>query len=564
MKTDYSSFALFKEPCAIVAVAFLFGGCSAASGPDARDEQNGKDGPNGAALANAAEGAIVQTDSGPIQGTLKDGYRTFLGVPYAAPPAGALRWRSPQPVTPWTEARDATKFGSACAQDGSLTNIPPSGSEDCLYLNVTTPWKATSAEAGRALKPVMVYVHGGAFLRGNGGAYDTSPLVVGGDVVVVTINFRLGIFGHFAHPGLPEGGNFGIEDQAAALRWVQRNAAAFGGDPNNVTLMGQSSGGHTAVALMTAPSAAGLFQRVILESGTANWDWPNAGLFPDRTAGTIFPPRAEAESLGSTLATQRGCADPATAVECMRAIPANDLMSPKPGWRYAQPIYGTDFLPLHPREATRRGLVHRVPVLSGTNLDEGRGFSGFFFEGAPMSAERYHERVTLSYGDKAAAVEAKYPASAYPTPAMAWAQIMTDRIIVCGSLQANRWLGAATTTYTYEFRDRNAPLVAALPPDVQRGAVHTFEVPYLINLIGFNQNFTPEQKTLSNQMIQYWSQFAKTGNPNGAGLPSWSPVRSSDPVLYTQALDTGAGGIHPVDVGAEHQCAFWDSLARNE
>jgi len=144
---------------------------------------------------------------------------------------------------------------------------------------------------------------------------------------------------------------------------------------------------------------------------------------------------------------------------------------------------------------------------------------------------------------------------------MAWAQLMTDRIIVCPSVRAHRWLGAATKTYAYEFSDRNAPLVLPVPPDVQKGALHSSEVPYLMNLIGFNPNFTPDQKTLSAQMIQYWTTFAKTGNPNGGGLPSWSPVCDTDDAPYMQGLDTGAGGIHPVDIGTEHQCEFWDKLA---
>ncbi|WP_394830904.1 carboxylesterase family protein [Pendulispora rubella] len=544
-------------------MSLFIGGCSAASAPDAREGENGAP---PASVSSALEGAgapgtIVQLDSGPILGAVKEGYRTFLGVPYAAPPVGALRWRSPQAVTPWSEVREALKFGNSCAQDGSLTHTPPSGSEDCLYLNVTTPWQAASATEAAPPKPVLVFLHGGAFLRGSGSVYETSPLAIRGDAVVITINFRLGVFGHLAHPNLQEGGNFGLEDQLAALRWVRRNARAFGGDPGNVTLMGQSSGAHAVAALLSAPSAVGLVHRAILESGTGTWDWPNAGLFPDRTAGTIFAARPEAERLGTALATQRGCTDPATAIDCLRAIGANDLMAPAPGWRYAQPVHGTRFLPLHPAEAMKKGLVHHVPVLSGTNLDEGRGFSAFFFEGTQMSAERYHERVTLSYGEDAPAVEAKYPASAYPTPAMAWAQLMTDRIIVCPSVRAHRWLGAATRTYAYEFSDRTAPLVLPLPPDVQRGALHSSEVPYLMNLLGFNPNFTPDQKALSDQMIGYWTRFAKTGNPNGGGAPEWEPVCTSDDEPNTQGLDTGAGGIHPVDIGTEHQCEFWSDLA---
>jgi len=231
----------------------------------------------------ADTGAIVRTDFGPVRGTVTSEYRTFQGIPYAAPPVGELRWRPPQPPERWSTPRDATTPGSRCPQLASAElGFPGSVDEDCLYLNVITP---RSARPGQ-LRPVMVWVHGGAFLWGAGSDYDARRLAVGGDVVVVTVNYRLGLLGFLGHPSLEGSGNFGLQDQQAALRWVRRNAAAFGGDPGNITVFGESAGALSVCAQLASPASGGLFHRAVMQSGPCMMDWPDNALIPGVPAGS--------------------------------------------------------------------------------------------------------------------------------------------------------------------------------------------------------------------------------------------------------------------------------------
>jgi len=226
-------------------------------------------------VQDMSNAAIVQTDSGPVRGTVTGEYRLFQGIPYAASTAGAQRWRSPEPVHAWTEPRDATKPGNICAQQPSAYADVASLDEVCLFLNVTTP-RWTGADR---LRPVMVWIHGDGAI-GAGSFFDARPLVITGDVIVVTINYRLGIFGTFGYPGLDGSGTFGMQDQRAALRWVQRNAASFGGDPDNVTLFGESYGGLATSAHLISPGSQGLFHRAIIQSGFALMDMPAGALYP--------------------------------------------------------------------------------------------------------------------------------------------------------------------------------------------------------------------------------------------------------------------------------------------
>jgi acetyl esterase/lipase len=226
-------------------------------------------------VENMADAAIVQTDSGPVRGTVTEEYRRFQGIPYAASTAGDHRWREPAPVEAWTEPRDATKPGNICAQQPSVYADVASLEEDCLFLNVTTPrWIGADR-----LRPVMVWIHGNGAV-GAGSFFDARRLAITGDVIVVTINYRLGVFGVFGYPGLDGSGTFGLQDQRAALQWVQRNAAAFGGDPDNVTLFGESYGGLATSAHLTSPESQGLFHRAIIQSGFALMDLPAGALYP--------------------------------------------------------------------------------------------------------------------------------------------------------------------------------------------------------------------------------------------------------------------------------------------
>ncbi|ONI89105.1 hypothetical protein ALI22I_16460 [Saccharothrix sp. ALI-22-I] len=264
---------------------------------------------------------IVTTASGDVRGTDGNGVRRFRGIPYAAPPVGERRWRTPQPVTPWTGVRDATGSGPVCVQpeapdmpDGTRRDPPPQ-SEDCLTLDVTTPARPG---AGR---PVMVWIPGGGFVTGAGSIYDPARLVRAGDVVVVTVNYRLGVFGFFAHPRLGDS-NFGLHDQVAALRWVRANIAAFGGDPAEVTLAGASAGGMSACTLMTSPTARGLFHRAIVQSGSCLTGHP-AGAFGEGVGAiSTWHPVSTIQGTGQALAERLSCAD----LACLRAKTADELL----------------------------------------------------------------------------------------------------------------------------------------------------------------------------------------------------------------------------------------------
>ncbi|GGQ52574.1 carboxylesterase/lipase family protein [Couchioplanes azureus] len=485
----------------------------------------------GAAPATAGNPAIVRTDAGLVRGTLHDGYRTFHGIPYAAPPTGDLRWRPPQPVAPWPDVREADAPGPACKQNSPGHGGPRSGAEDCLYLNVTTPLGKPHR------RPVVVWLHGGSFQTGSGGMYDAHRLAVRGDVVVVTVNYRLGVFGFLGLPGLAGSGTFGLQDQQAALRWVRRNAAAFGGDPRNVTLAGQSAGGLSACAHLASPAAAGLFDRAVLQSGPCLTDWPAELSYPDVEAGSPFSPVADVRRAGAELAATLHCG--ADVAACLRAQPADALLQHTEGVgldAFLNPAHGTALLPRHPADALRAGAFHRVPVLSGNTRDEHRGMIAFVEAGSPVTAERYAAVLKAAFGDRAGQVAAAYPVEAYASPAQAWAAVATDRIWACPTLAGNRLFARHTPTFAYEFAEGQGPW----------GAYHGSELPYLFDVAPLPP---PAGPALAEEMIDAWSRFAATG---GAG---WPRLRPGAATPYVRTLATGASG--GVDLAAEHRCGLW-------
>jgi para-nitrobenzyl esterase len=499
---------------------------------------------------------IVQTDAGPVRGTVTDRYRLFQGIPYAATTGGEGRWRPPRPVPPWREPRDATRPCPICPQQPSSYAEVASLEEDCLFLNVTAPRSATPAEP----KPVMVWIHGDGAI-GGGGFFDGRPLALAGDVVVVTVNYRLGIFGAFGHPGLEGSGTFGLQDQQAALRWVAGNAAAFGGDPGNVTVFGESYGGLSVSAHLIAPASAGLFHRAIVQSGFALMDLPAGAMFPGVPAVPWYGWRAtaEVEALGASVASQLGCADPATALDCLRGLPVERLFA------HAQPFqpyaFGNPVLPDDPGTALREGRFHRVPVLAGSTHDEHRLFVGLFraLAGQPVTADQYPGLLAEAFGEHAGQIQARYPLSAYPSAAVAWATVLTDRMWARSTFALHRLLAARVPVYAYEFADGRAPMYLPFPPDLPPGAFHAAEVPYLFPDDKFRSAATPEQRALSDQLLRTWAGFARTGDPGGPGLPAWPPFDGAQAVPYVQSLAPGGDGIGPVDYAAEHHLGFWEA-----
>jgi para-nitrobenzyl esterase len=509
-----------------------------------------------AAPADAADAprdpSLVRVSDGLLRGAVHDRGRLFAGIPFAAPPVGALRFRPPSPVTPWQGTLDATWPRAQCAQ-GRSSYALPSYDEDCLYLNVYTP---PVRRHGKPL-PVMVWIHGGAFENGSGSSYNASAVAAKGGVVVVTVNYRLGPFGWLVHPGLDAeaaaagagaSGNYGLADQQAALRWVRRNAAAFGGDRRNVTIFGESAGGASVCALLASPTARGLFHRAIAQSGCT----------------TLQRPRADATATGTAYARAAGCTDAATAVACLRARTPQQLLAAQPArgtgnppW---SPVAGVPILPRDAADAFATGRFNRVPFLHGTNHDEGTFLLLTILGDYRLTPESYVLGLTTRYGDDAAAVLAAYPYAAYPTPTNAMAATITDSVFACPAIEADRQARRFTRVYGYEFDDRDAPEL--LPADFPLGAYHAAELQYVFQytpVLSLVPAFTAPQRALSDAMLTYWTDFAKRGTPNSRGSVRGPEARAE------RLLDLDPAGLKPLpfkDFEADHHCDLWRSLGR--
>jgi para-nitrobenzyl esterase len=512
-----------------------------------------------AATWRPAAPLVVRTDDGAVRGMASGGAREFLGIPYAAPPVGRLRWRPPQPAARWQGIRDATRVGSQCAQPGGaiLSDPTASSSENCLYLNVYTP-----ATGGTGRLPVMVWIHGGGFTGGAGSLYDGAVLAAREHVIVVTINYRLGIFGFLAlssldkEAGPDSSGDYGLMDKQAALRWVRRNAAAFGGNVRDVTIFGQSAGGLSVCDNMASPTAAGLFARAIAESGCL----------------TPVPSRQATEQRDEALAANLGCTDMATAAGCLRAKPATELVAaegtspvPATGWG---PVPGNAVLPTAPAPAFAAGRYTHVPLLQGTNADEGRFLVGLEFDavGKPLTAAQYPSAVQALFGASLTPrILARYPLSGYPSPDLALAAAETDGGFSCPALQADDLL-SASKAYGYEFADPDPPDPFGVTFSFPLGSAHSTEIEYVFQTMpdigvtprpdNITPPFTPAQFVLSNQIMGYWARFATTGDPNGNGAPPWP---SFTPARHQIQELTPAGTAPQAGFAVEHQCTFWDS-----
>lgn len=488
------------------------------------------------------DAAVVQTATGSVRGVLGPGHRLFAGIPYAAPPVGPLRWQPPAPVQSWSGERDATRPGPRCMQDitGDL-ELGRYTDEDCLTVNVWTP------PGPERKRPVMVWIHGGAFINGSGGIYDSRWLVSRGDIVVVTLNYRLGALGFLAHPSLgPPGavGNYGLADQQAALRWVRDNIASFGGDPAAVTIAGESAGGMSVCDHLVAPGSAGLFRAAIIQSGPCQ-------------AQLALP---EAAWISIDYARDAGCGDPVTAAACLRALPANELR--KPVWYFSigddalsGPVTGTTVLPVDPMVAFADGRAARVPVAIGTNRDEFTLFVAlqYLLEGERFPAEEYPRLLSETFGSDAAAVGAQYPLARYDgsTP-LAYSAAVTDGAFACVADRMADELAATNTVYAYEFNDPAPPTPDALrtlPFPV--GASHSLELRYLFD-VGGAPPLKPDQQVLSDQMIDLWSRFVRDGDP-GDGWPAFGIEGRR------MSLEPDGSRVF-TDFDPIHQCAFWAGL----
>lgn len=508
--------------------------------------------------AAGPQGPVVDTDRGPVRGRTHGAYSTFEGIPFAAPPTGPRRWRLPEPARRWAGVRDAGAPGARCVQLPALGGGGPVGSEDCLYLNVTVPaGPAGGVRRGPRAhpRPVMVWFHGGGFFSGSGDAYRPDRLAVRGDTVVVTVNYRLGVFGLFGHPELGGAPGFALADQRAALRWVRTNAERFGGDPRNVTVFGESAGALSVCAHLTSPASAGLFHRAIVQSGSCSTTAPPSSLLPDLGTYEPFVPERRTTGEGALAAARLGCGRPSGALDCLRALDARTLATADLMQRFSLVSYGDSTLPTEPWRALRAGRFHRVPVVQGTTRDEMRLFLSRTLAAYPIGDENaYRARMERSFGGETArAVAAAYPVTAYPTPAIAWATLLTDASFVCPTLRDGEALRRHVPAYGYRFGDRDAPNFTGLPPvpGLPYGAAHGFELPYLFTITPLGE----AQQGLSDRMTGYWTGFARTGVPATPGAPRWPRLGAAARVL---SLAPGADGIRAVGGRAEHHCALWD------
>jgi len=481
-------------------------------------------------------GLVVATAGGAVRGKDVAATDEFLGIPYAAPPVGALRWQPPRPAAPWSGVRPATSYAPHCPQPSSPFGAA-STSEDCLYLNVFAPAGARTGDL-----PVMVWVHGGSLRTGESNDYNPAGLVRDG-VVVVTINYRLGALGFLAdaalasRPGGPSG-NYGLMDQQAALRWVQRNIRGFGGDPGDVTLFGESAGGLSTLSQLASPGAGGLFQRAIVESGTYQLTQPSL---------------ATAEAAGQAFAAKAGCA--ASTAACLRRLPVATILADENPVGYTPDIDGA-VLTKSVKTALASGQFNRVPVMIGTNHDEYRLFvAAFQFVGQQVTAANYQSMIASTLGVPpavASRIAAQYPLSRYPSPPVALGAVGTDAIFACHALTAETSMARYVPVYAYEFNDENAPELFLPPAGFPYGAAHASELPYLFGPAAVPQPgpFSQAQRQLAAAMKQDWTNLAKTGVP-ASGWPRFSGASQRMLSLVPPRPRT------ETDFAAQHHCAFW-------
>ncbi|MEW6554234.1 MAG: carboxylesterase/lipase family protein [Actinomycetota bacterium] len=469
----------------------------------------------------------VQTGGGMVEGRLVGGVWEFLGIPYAAPPSGPLRWRPPDPVPPWEGVRPCKQFGDSCPQPDAPWYGLGSLGEDCLYLNV---WVAEGESTGAL--PVLVWIHGGAFLSGSASLqldrglplYDGRNLARRG-ALVVTVNYRLGPFGFLAHPLLsresPGGasGNYGLLDQLAALRWVRNNIAGFGGDPSRITLFGESAGAVSILYLMVSPPAAGLFQGAIAESAPF---WIRH----------VLPPACrtleEAEGVGMELARALGSGTGPDALDDMRSRSEEELIAAArldagllPGGMHFGPVVDGRVLPDRPEKLYMQGRQHRVDLVAGSNRDE----ANFFLAALDISRGEYEELARRMAGEWWREALRLFPVGEDGRVYPALSAMLTALEFTAPCRFTARCVGeAGGAAFLYHF--------SRIPP-TERGrslcACHGSEIPYVFGVLNRREGYTQRDMELSASMMDYWINFARDGDPNGPGLPAWP--------AYTRATD---------------------------
>ncbi|HSD88134.1 MAG TPA: carboxylesterase family protein [Kofleriaceae bacterium] len=509
----------------------------------------------GVGCSDDGEPLQVTTDTGVVRGLVQGGSRMWRGIPYAAPPLGELRWKKPQAAAPWDGVRETFELGPSCAQVYSPFGNA-STDEDCLYINIWAPRGTHDA-------PVLVWFHGGAFAFGSGGEayYAGQHLAETKDVVVVTVNYRLGAFGFLAHPALAAedpayatSGNYGLEDQLAALAWVQRNIKAFGGDPARVTVFGESAGGISTCWQYTSSRTAGLFQAAIAESGLCSND-------------LFFLPRAQAEAIATRVSDAVGCTGSDTAIAaCLRSKTPMELLTSTQGPKVAdQPPGGPFFLPdplmLVPnidgivverasRDAFATGGFAPRPLLLGSNRDEGTLFQTSLVAKETTTETDFRAALERRYTTaQVDAIIAHYPPASFASFDRALAEITGDAFFVCPTRRAARGAAAAgANVYEYSFeREVDSPAI----PDV--GVFHASEIPFVF---GTEDSFPfgrvgAAGQPVADKIQTAWTAFAASGNPGA----DWQPYAASSDQLLVLDVTSAPRAAHKAAL-----CDFWDTL----
>ncbi len=487
---------------------------------------------------SAMAAPTVHIETGVLTGKASEGMDEFLGIRYAAPPVGALRWTPTRPLPAALATHEATAFGPHCAQLASPYGIA-SSSEDCLYLNVFTP---PGVRAGETL-PVMVWIHGGALVLGESDDYDPEPLLATQRVIVVTMNYRLGYLGYLAETGLDAEphlkANYGLMDQQAALGWVKRNIASFGGNPHNVTLFGESAGGLSTLSNLISPAVAGLFSQALVESGSYSVQLPSL---------------AQSEVSGDEIAAGIGCAPTDTA--CLRAAPVSKILGQETNSALTlTTIVDGVLLPQSINTALKSGSFNRVPLFNGTNHDE---FRQFLATEGMLTAQQYPEVLADMFGTALAAeIALLYPPAHYEKPVVALAAALTDYSFSCPAQLIDQWASAYVPVYAYEFNDLNAPEDFLPYAGYNYGASHASELQFLFEVpkIAGTRPLNASERSLSGVMRQYWTDFAVRKTPNGGSAPAWAAYATArDDIQSFQP----PSAHQETNFTAEHHCKFWD------
>ncbi|HRJ31223.1 MAG TPA: carboxylesterase family protein [Cyclobacteriaceae bacterium] len=493
--------------------------------------------------AQQSSGPVVKTASGDVRGTVKEGVASFKGIPYAAPPVGEFRWRPPQPVTPWKDVRDATKDCADCPQRAwpGSTAIQ---SEDCLFLNVWTPATATK----KSKLPVMVWIHGGGFTGGSGsGPGSEGDAFAKQGVILTTINYRLGRLGHFAHPALskehPEEfkGSYAYMDQIAALKWIKENIAAFGGDPDNVTIFGFSAGGVSVHSLLTIHAAKGLFHKAISHSGGGRDGVLTGRPINKENADPLYP--VSAETIGINFARKHKIeSTDGVVLAKLRALSVEQIVdggqeTDSTGARtYSGPILDGKLVVETAESAYKAGRQANVPLMIGNCSAE--------VSGAFVSTAASKEQLFSLFGDLAAEVKAAYD----PDGSKEFAEVQTllNTDWVWGEparMTARAFAAKRAPTYMFQFGYVPVPMRER----ARYGAGHGSDVSFVFNTLHARwgtTEATPHEKELARIMNTYWVNFAKTGNPNGKGLPGWPAYTIQKEEILDVDLDGNVTGKH--------------------